>query len=356
MSQSAPQRSPQPAVGRVPVSIVCTVLNEAASIDELLASMAAQTEHADEIVIVDGGSRDGTWERLQAWQGRLPLRLLQAPGANIAAGRNRAIAAARGEIIAVTDAGVRLAPTWLAALLDAFQHAPSPDVVSGFFAADPRSLFELALGATTLPTADEVDPARFLPSSRSVAFRKRAWAAVNGYPEWLDYCEDLVFDFALRDRGFRFAWAPAALVYFRPRPNAWRFFLQYYRYARGDGLALLWTHRHAIRYGTYLGAAWLVWRTRGHPLALALLLLGGLAYCRRPFQRLRRSWGDLSAGERAIVLALIPALRFVGDVAKMAGYPVGLGRRWRRGGAACSARLNSATLPGGSTQQTLSSP
>ena len=51
------------------------------------------------------------------------------------------------------------------------------------------------------PTRDEVDPATFLPSSRSVAFRKAAWAAVGGYPEWLDYCEDLVFDLSLRERG-----------------------------------------------------------------------------------------------------------------------------------------------------------
>ena len=43
-------------------------------------------------------------------------------------------------------------------------------------------------------------PARFLPSSRSVAFRKSAWTAIGGYPAWLDYGEDIVFDLALQER------------------------------------------------------------------------------------------------------------------------------------------------------------
>ena len=100
------------------VSLICTVLNEAGSVDDLLASVAAQTRPPDEIVIVDGGSLDGTWERLASWKARgLPLLALRRTGANISLGRNEAIRAAGGEIIAVTDAGVRLDPGWLAALL-----------------------------------------------------------------------------------------------------------------------------------------------------------------------------------------------------------------------------------------------
>ena len=68
-----------------------------------------------------------------------------------------------------------------------------------------------------------VDPERFLPSSRSVAFLKADWAACDGYPEWLDYCEDLVYDLALRERYGQFAFAPRALVHFRPRSSwAWK--------------------------------------------------------------------------------------------------------------------------------------
>src|SRR5205823_286196 len=130
----------------------------------------------DEVVIVDGGSSDGTWQLLEDWRERgLALRPLRVPGANISRGRNEAIRVARGEVIAVTDAGVSLEPDWLAALIGPFEEDLSPDVVSGFFVADPKGVFERALGATTLPRPEEIRPDRFLPSSRSVAFLKSAW-------------------------------------------------------------------------------------------------------------------------------------------------------------------------------------
>jgi glycosyltransferase involved in cell wall biosynthesis len=313
------------------VSLILTVLNEAASLDRLLASLEAQTRQPDEIVVVDGGSTDGTWERLGAWQppGTLLIRLSR-PGANISRGRNEAIRAASSAIIAVTDAGVRLSPTWLAALLAPFETADPPSLVGGFFRSAPEGLFELALGATTLPTLADVDPVTFLPSSRSVAFTRSAWSAVGGYPEWLDYCEDLVFDFALRAAGHRFAFAPDALVEFRPRPNLQRFYLQYFRYARGDGKADLWRRRHALRYATYLTAALLLAASRRAPLALLPLLLGGLAYCRRPYQRLAPSLPALTPRNRAAAMALIPIIRLTGDLAKMAGYPLGLAWRLRQ--------------------------
>src|SRR5439155_1295245 len=97
-------------------------------------------------------------------------------GANIAAGRNAAVAATTASLVAVADAGVVLAPDWLERLLEPFRD-PSVDVVSGFFRAAPRSAFEQALGATTLPAEADVRPERFLPSSRSGAFRRAAGLA-----------------------------------------------------------------------------------------------------------------------------------------------------------------------------------
>jgi glycosyltransferase involved in cell wall biosynthesis len=308
------------------------VLNEAASLPRLFDSLAAQTRPPDEVVVVDGGSRDGTPDvvRAEEARGRFPLKLIERPGTNISQGRNVAIQAARGEVIAATDAGVRLSPGWLKALLRPFQVEPRPTAVAGFFRPDPYTLFEVAMGATVLPELGDVDPERFLPSSRSVAFLKEAALAVGGYPEWLDYCEDLIFDFRLRERFGPFAFAPDALVYFRPRGGLRAFFKQYYQYARGDGKADLWRVRHLIRYLTYLVGVPLIGlmglRRDKRWWALYVISLPGMFLT--PWRRLRGLWGEYGPLDRLKAIMWVPIIRVVGDAAKMLGYPVGLVWRW----------------------------
>jgi glycosyltransferase involved in cell wall biosynthesis len=318
-------------VGSSDVSVIVTVKNEASTIDRLLDSLAQQTLLPSEVVIVDGGSTDGTVERIESNPQRLPIKILLRPATNISQGRNEAIRAASGAIIASTDAGVQLVPEWLEELTHPLREDPSVEVVSGFFLPDPQTVFERAMGATVLPVEAEIDPDRFLPSSRSVAFRKEAWEKVGGYPEWLDFCEDLVFDFALRGAGYRFLFAPEAVAYFRPRSSLTSFGRQYFQYARGDGKADLWRRRHAIRYATYLLAIPLltVLGLVHHPLWWVPLVLGAAAYLWTPYRRLRPLVAGLSLPDKVEATLWVPIIRVWGDVAKMVGYPVGVWWRIR---------------------------
>ncbi len=340
------------------ISLILTVLNEARSLPRLLDSIATQTRAPDEIIIVDGGSTDGTIDLLRAHADRLPLAIISQPGANISQGRNAAIRAATGDLICSTDAGVWLDAHWIEELVQPLEkdeggstlaphasagvkyekvdssfilHPSSLDVVAGFFIPDPQTVFETALAATTLPALADIRPEKFLPSSRSIAFRKAAWEKVCGYPEWLDFCEDLIFDCALRDAGYGFAFAPGAAAHFRPRASLRAFFKQYYQYARGDGKANLWFKRHIIRYLTYLVAL---------PLALvllfvlpllgfAILVLGFLVMFFTPYKRLTPMLRSKSFLDRLGALAWVPVIRVAGDIAKMIGYPVGVVWRMR---------------------------
>ncbi|MDQ2788021.1 MAG: hypothetical protein M3Y58_23830, partial [Chloroflexota bacterium] len=231
----------------------------------------------------------------------------------------------------ITDAGVRLDARWLEQITAPFADA-TVAVSAGFFVADPHTLFEIAMGATVLPHVDEINPASFLPSSRSVAIRKIAWECVGGYPTWLDYCEDVVFDLTLRETHLRVAFAPDAIARFRPRATMRAFWHQYFRYARGDGKAGLWPMRHTIRYATYgslLGLALLGKRGRA---AWPLVIAGAGFSLRRPYARLTPMLHPLSLLERTEAIALVPLIRAVGDAAKMCGYPVGVAWRLRHHG------------------------
>ena len=311
-----------------PTSLIFTVLNEELAMAEFLQSISAQTQKPHEIVIVDGGSTDATVEIIRAWtppEG-VQVRVAVSPGANISVGRNQAITLATHPVIAVSDAGATLDRRWLELLVRPF--GANVDVASGFFVSSGATFWERAIGAVITPALSEIDGESFLPSSRSVAFRKSAWSVAGGYPEWLDYCEDLLFDLQLKEDGAVFVFVPDAIASWNARPSLRAFAKQYYRYARGDGKSGLWRRRHLARYSAYalglalVAAAWL------SPWFLALLLAGASGYLAKFLRRVFRARGSLGP-ETGIVLFLAPLIVVTGDIAKMAGYPAGLSWRSR---------------------------
>ena len=60
-------------------------------------------------------------------------KLVEAPGANIAEGRNIGIRSAIGEVIATTDGGCRVEPDWLEKLTKPFEDDPTVEFVAGFY-------------------------------------------------------------------------------------------------------------------------------------------------------------------------------------------------------------------------------
>lgn len=312
------------------VTLIATVLNEEKVLPALLGSIGLQTRQPDEVVFVDGGSQDRTVQLLRDWgsQQPFPVHVLVRPGSNIASGRNLAIEAASHDVVAVTDAGVTLEPRWLEALTAPFASPTPPDLVAGLFQGQAEGVFHTAMCATVLPLPSEIREESFLPSSRSVAFTKSAWRSVGGYPEWTSYCEDLLFDMALLAARRRFILAPEAVVHFPPRRSLPAFWRQYHNYAMGDGQSGLFAKRHLLRYGTYFGAIpALAWATLAiSRWWLLAYVIGAAIYLRHPFQRLAKLTGGQPWQQRLTAALWVPIIRVWGDLAKMAGYPLGLAR------------------------------
>ena len=248
------------------VTIIATVRNEKDSIRTFVDSLLGQERPADEIIIVDGASDDGTLEILQAFSQDNKLKVI-SQDCNIAEGRNLGIAAASSEIIAVTDAGCLVELDWLAQLMCCFDHELKPDVVSGNFRFDCHSDFETAVSlATFAPNRETSDQARYLPSSRSLAFTKAAWQAAGGYPEWLYAAEDTLFDIRLRQLGFEFVFCKDAYVCWRPREN-WRALAkQRMNFARGNGRVGIGTRGYIINAQYHLAILLPVLAMLIHPL------------------------------------------------------------------------------------------
>ena len=225
------------AAPRKTVSVVMTVKNDAEGCAVSLDALMAQTRRPDEIVVVDGGSTDDTIRMIEERALRHPhLRLVRAPGVNIARGRNIGVETAIGEIIATTDAGCRAEPPWLERLVCAFEQDPGVELAAGFYRIDPRSLLEEVVGLATMRgQLDPVDPDRFNPSARSLACTKALWRRVGGWPEWLGFSEDTLFDHKVRLLGAGWCFVEDAVVHWRPRRSLRSIARQFFNYGTGRG-------------------------------------------------------------------------------------------------------------------------
>ncbi len=193
------------------VSVASTVLNEVDDIDLLVESLMRQSLAPSEVVIVDGGSTDGTWERLLAAQAKyptlVPIRdescsLQRSPGP-IARGRNVGIAAASSEVVACADAGCTYHPGWLANLTAPIFAGQSEYSVGGSY-IDLTSVGPASATVWDIASAPffgvKLNPAAATKSctARSMAFRKDLWHRVGGFPENVFLGEDTVFDSKVR--------------------------------------------------------------------------------------------------------------------------------------------------------------
>lgn len=215
------------------VSLISTLKNEESSIKDFLNGLINQSHKPDEIIIVDGGSADKTVEIITDYiKNGHPIKLFIEKGANISRGRNLAIKQANNEIIASTDAGCKLDRDWLKNLLSKFDD--DTDVVGGMTVPESKTEFERCAAEITTTKIEDIDENTYLPSSRSIAFKKSAWEKAGKYPEWLYTAEDTVFDLNLKKVGCKFIIARGAIVYWKMRTTWSGLFKQYYLYGKGN--------------------------------------------------------------------------------------------------------------------------
>lgn len=233
------------------VSLITTVKNEEDTIEIFLTSILKQAKKPQEVIVVDGGSTDRTLSKIKSFKSKLKNLKVYSKSGNRSVGRNYAIKKSANQIIAVTDAGCILDAYWFERLTSTFKDL-SIDVASGFYKPKTDSVFEECLAAYTCVMPDKLDVNNFLPSSRSVAFKKSAWKKVGGYPENLDTCEDLVFAKRMRQAGLEFITVRDAIVLWPQRKNIFQAAKQFYIYAKGDGQAHYFRKTTPVLFARYL--------------------------------------------------------------------------------------------------------
>jgi GT2 family glycosyltransferase len=192
------------------VSVIIPTFQRPERLWSALESVAMQTYPAVEIVVVNNGGISVT-NVVDRYKGSFPqpIQLITLPEpVPIAAARNRGIAAAHGELIALLDDDDRYRPMHLEQVINALQRTPEAALAydDGLIMIEhtasvkdqPQIVATCRLG---LPYEKE----RFEQDDHilvvSLVIRRAAFEAVGGFDETMAVCEDWDFLLKVRTQG-----------------------------------------------------------------------------------------------------------------------------------------------------------
>lgn len=310
------------------ISVCITTFNEEESIIRLLDSLLAQTLKADEIIIVDGGSLDGTIPVLESYAKKYKNIRLFKEKCTRAKGRNISVGHSNNEIIAITDAGCTAHKNWLKEITKPFSDSLI-DISAGFYKMVGKSARQQAMSVFLGVVPNKFDEKRFLPSTRSMAFRKKAWKKVGGFPESRENsAEDTDFNYLAVKLSLNYARVKTAIVEWGMPEGLYDFYFKLKEYAKWDAQKQIWWHplqglsSHNIKvllvFVRYLtGATALVW-VFYNPSYFPVLLVLIAGYLFLAFRKVKKAYRGYKTAFWG------PVLQLVCDLAVMHGFVSGI--------------------------------
>jgi len=183
----------------------------------------------------------------------------------------------------------------------------------------------------TLPSKFDVN---FLPSTRSIAFRKKLWLEVGGFPESLeDTAEDTVFNLRVIKLKALITRVKNAQVEWGMPETLSEAFKKMFLYAKGDAKSKIWWHpnkkysSHNIKillvFARYIiGLTGVIYAFR-NPLSWPFLILILFLYIFWAFRKVFIEFGDKKVALWGVIL------QFTSDFAGMSGFLRGIADRGR---------------------------
>ncbi len=300
----------------VEVSVITTLFNESDSVVELLDSLINGTLRPHDVVVADGGSTDDTVALLERYSSQHPeVRILTDAGSR-STGRNAAIDAARYEHIVCIDGGCEAEPTWLEEITKPL--TAGVEWVAGFYRPKGKTSLSTAIGLTMVFVEEEVVFPDFLPSARSMAFHRKLWDEVGGFPEDAQFGEDTAFCEALVAAGYVPTFAPEAVVKWWPPSGLVAQTRTTFAWGRSDGHLGLRSIHYRYLFPRFAGAGALV--LLGVLLDRRILLLAPLPLIPMTYRMSRQKYRHMDGRLKWlwIPLATINGLAF-----SLAGYVTG---------------------------------
>lgn len=217
-----------------PFSVITPVKNEANDILLYLNSIEEQSLVPEEVIIVDGGSHDGTPSIIRefAKKSKTKIKVIEIQSKSISEQRNLAIREAKNELIVMADAGNVLNENYCRNMVGALKEYPDAELVGAIYYALHNEFEEHFIYKW-----DGFEGWKeFLPAGKTMAVRKSKFLSMGGFPEFLKFTgEDALFDLYYRNISTHWVFNKAAYVHW-DIPRTWDGCLKkFYSYGEGSG-------------------------------------------------------------------------------------------------------------------------
>ena len=327
------------------ISVIIPLVNEVAYVDTLIASLGRQSYPREciELLFVDGGSTDGTIERLQSLRtsyletvdrkvaGFDPFRILTNPDKIVPYALNIGVEAATHDIIVRLDAHTEYGEDYFEQVVSTLEKTGA-DIVGGPTRVASRSIFQRAVGIAICSRfaigGSRVHQEDYRGETDSVTFgawRRRVFKKTGGFDTRLVRNQDDEFHYRAKSLGFRLFQEPDIRLFYYPRDSPGGLFRQYFEYGKYKPLVLAKVKseiklRHLIPSGFVLyvlslplGFLWWWW------------LLPAILYGTANVLFSVKNGG--SFGERIRLLAVYPLIHMGYGFGFLRGVPLALGCR-----------------------------
>ena len=229
------------------MTVILPVLDEAGHIDEVMADLLAQDYPGlYDVMVADGGSTDGTLQKLTALAARdARVRLIDNPEIRQAHGFNRAAAEAKGEILVRADGHTRFAPDYLRRSVEVL--GETGGAVGGRMVPKGHTSFGRAVTAA-MRSPLTMGPGRFHHATEREevdtvylgAFDREEFEELGGFRAFPSgTSEDADFYYRWRSSGRKVFVDPSIVSTYTPRDTPRSLWRQYFRYGQGKA-EMLW--------------------------------------------------------------------------------------------------------------------